>query len=173
MAEVYVDITDLVDFVTAFGNVTGIQRVQEQILYELAQRPDADQFWCVTITREGGRYRACRLRDLYAARESSLLERFGSLSEDRSNGFWPSRKEVKRYLNQRGLHGLRRAVGKAGLFARAAFAPSTLAAQGIFLPRFQPADVIELRCLPADATLVLLGAGLLCLGWSRSRKCST
>ena len=159
MAEVYIDITDLVDFVSAYGNVTGIQRVQERVLYELAQRQDVDRFWCVTIPEDGHGYRAYRLRDLYAARDSSLFERFGGLAGDQSNGFWPSRKEVKRYLNQRGLHGLRRAACKAGVFARATFAPSTLATQGISQPRIQPADVMPLRFLPAEATLVLLGAG--------------
>lgn len=159
MADVYIDITDLVAYAQAYGRVTGIQRVQERILYELAQTNECDDIWCLRIADAQGHYQACRLGDLYAPGCNSLLDRLASLGEDRSNGRWPSRMQIRGYLNRRGSRGWRRVVGKLGVYARAAFSPSSLETHGIVRPRLHTVEAVTLDQVPPQATLMLLGAG--------------
>jgi glycosyltransferase involved in cell wall biosynthesis len=159
MADVYIDITDLVTFTHAYGRVTGIQRVQERILYELAQTPACDHIWCLKAADTRGYYEACRLSDLYEPGCSTLLNSLAGLGGNRPNGRWPSRMQVREYLNLRGSRGLRRVVDKLGVYARASFSPSTLETLGTVRPGSRPVKVVGLDQVPRQATVVLFGAG--------------
>lgn len=158
MADVYIDITDLVTYAQAYGEVTGIQRVQERILYELAQTDSCDHIWCLRITDTHDHYEACRLGDLYSPGCMTLLDRLASLGEDRPHGSWPSRVQIRAYLNRRGSRGWRRVAGKLGVYARAAFLPSSLESHGIVRSRLHTVETVTLNQIPPKATLVLLGA---------------
>lgn len=159
MADVYIDITDLVAYAQAYGQVTGIQRVQERILYELAQEAKDDTIWCFRIADTPGHYQACRLADLSTPGCNTLLDRLASLGENRPHGSWPSRMQIRAYLNRRGSRGWRRVVGKLEVYARAAFSPSSLETKGIVRSRLHTVETVTLDQIPSKATLVLLGAG--------------
>ena len=158
MDDVYIDITDLVAYAQAYGEVTGIQRVQERILHELAQTDSCDHIWCLRIADTQDHYQACRLGDLYAPGCMNLLDRLACLGEDRPHGSWPSRMQIRAYLNRRGSRGWRRVAGKLGVYARAAFLPSSLEAHGIVRSRLHTVETVTLDQIPPQATLVLLGA---------------
>lgn len=159
MADVYIDITDLVAYAQAYGQVTGIQRVQERILYELAQAANDDSIWCFRIADNHGPYQACRLGDLFAPGCSNLLDRLASLGEDRHRGLWPSRMQIRAFLNRRGSRGWRRVAGKLGVYARAAISPSSLETHGIVRSRSDTVETVTLNQIPPKAVLVLSGAG--------------
>lgn len=159
MHDVSIEVTDLVAHVMAHGNVTGIQRVQERILHELATAGQGHAVWCLALDQRRGGYLACRLEDLYAGPACDLVERLAGLAGENTTSRWPTRGEVRRHLNRRGVRGWKRAVSKAGIAARAVLSPGSLQRQGIRRPRPSPPAAVHLAALPATSTLVLLGAG--------------
>ncbi len=159
MSDVYIDITDLVAYAEAYGQVTGIQRVQERILYELAQTDRSDHIWCLRIADNQDHYQACRLGELYAPGCNTLLDRLASLGEFSSDLSWPSRMQIRAHLNRRGSRGWRRAADKLGVYARAVLSPSSLVTHGIVRSRLHTVESVTLAQIPPQATLVLLGAG--------------
>ncbi len=168
MTDVYIDITDLVTHAQAYGQVTGIQRAQERILFELAQKADDDNIWCLRIADNQDRYQACRLSDLYPPGCNALLDRLASVGEDRPRGSWPSRMQIRTYLNRRRSRGWKRVAGKLGVYARAIFSPSSLETHGIVRSPRHAVETVTLDQIPPKATLVLLGAG-----WNDRRVSAT
>ena len=161
MGEIYHDITGLVAYLAAYGNVTGIQRVEARLLSEFARMPGADRSWCVAFDRSGQGYRAWRLAEVFADGCGGDLQALLRLVEDPPRGRWPSRAMVRRHLNRTGASGWHRTALKAGVYARALVAPASLTGLGIAggdrMPG--PVAIVDRGDLPRDATLVLMGAG--------------
>lgn len=159
MGDIYLEVTDLVMSVMAYGTVTGIQRVQERILHELAAARSMGNVWCLSrdVTRSG--YRACRLEDLYALSSGDLADRFRVLAGETSSGRWPTRMEIRRHLNRGDVRGWQRAVRKAEIYSRAVLSPASLRRQGILRQHSEAVEAVYLERLPVASTLVLLGAG--------------
>lgn len=161
MGEIYHDITSLVAYLAAYGNVTGIQRVEARLLAELARMPGADRSWCVAFDRSGLGYRAWRLTDVFSEGCGGDTRALMRLVEPPTGGRWPSRSQIRRHLNRRGAQGFRRTALKAGLYARALVAPASLAGLSVDAAGQSPEPVmsVDRSDLPRDATLVLMGAG--------------
>jgi glycosyltransferase involved in cell wall biosynthesis len=160
VADTFFDITDLVAYLSAHGGVTGIQRVEARILSHLARTGTESQAWCVTADPSGSGYRAWRLAEVFRGDHSNELTALTRLVEEPARGPLPSRKAVRRHLNRIGARGWRRAAGKVDIYTRAVLSPGSLERQGIRIANETPPPAARhLRELPADGTLVLLGAG--------------
>lgn len=161
MDDIYYEITDLLGYLSGYGNVTGIQRVATRLLGELARLPGAARSWCVAIDAAGSGYRAWRLTEVFTGSVNDDVGALMRLVDEPRSARWPSRSAVRRHLNRHGARGWHRTAVKAGLYARALVAPGSLHAIGL-APKAEapPAPAARtLAQLPREATLVLLGAG--------------
>ncbi len=147
MADLYLDITDLITYASAHTTVSGIQRVEIRMLTELAQAPRAENSWCVAVDPAGRGAIKWRLTDINAGSKHDLgiFPRLadGIAGRDRRNA-------VRRRLNHLGLRGLRRAIGKVGIYSQLLLDRSTVE---------EPMPGTHLFRLPEEATFVILGAG--------------
>jgi glycosyltransferase involved in cell wall biosynthesis len=159
--ETFFDITDLVAYLVAHGNVTGIQRVIARVLAELADSPQAASTWCVALEPGETSFRGWRLDDVFAGAHGDEIQAFVRLVEDPACRRWPTRPAVRRHLNRRGATGWRRAAGKAAIYSLAVCAPKSLERAGLISRTDLPPTVPPHRfsSLPPTATLVLPGAG--------------
>lgn len=161
MSDIFFDVTDLVAYMAAHGSVTGIQRVEARLLAELAGLPDADRVWCVAVDAARGGHRAWRLTEIFAEQRDEICALAGLVEDEETEGRWPSKRLVKQHLNQQGLRGWRRGMAKLDIAARARLAPASLEQRGFTRPALgmQPPACRRPATLPADGTLVMLGAG--------------
>ncbi len=148
MADIYFDITDLIAYASVHATVSGIQRVEARLLATLAQAPHAENCWCVSIDPSGRGCVRWRLSDILTDDEHDDAQILSRLAE--GIGRRSRRHAVRRQLNQRGLRGWKRAFGRLAIHSR------------LLLERSESATTIpgeHLSSLPAEATLVMLGAG--------------
>lgn len=153
MADLYFDITDLIAYASVHATVSGIQRVEIRLLTELSRAVHSEGCRCVAVDPSGRGLTVWRLSDIVAGIEHEGVGIFARLADQLADG--SRRHVVRRRLNQLGLRGWRRAVGKIGLHARMLFETAAPAA-GI--------AGTHLQSLPRDATFVVLGAG-----WNQPR----
>lgn len=159
----YFDITDLVRFARANGNVSGIQRVQIRVLRHLAARYNEEDAMCIFAPGRFSRLRACRARDLFVDETYDAGQMLAKLGlEDPAGAF--TKRELYDHLGRYPKGSVRRAVKKVELTALARFSP-TRARVRIGLPvhrRDENADVMRIKTCPVkrlepDDHLVMIG----------------
>lgn len=159
---IYFDITDIIHFAGRNNRLTGIQRVQFNLVNLLARRYGGKVIRCVYFER--GRHAmyefdpAARPHDAEFDAESLLLD----LGLTRPSGRLPSEVQIKSYLRRHAKTKLQRVWMKARIYRWAWFAPQRLGDAGLtpggserHTIRLTPATVTT---LPPNAHLVHLGS---------------
>lgn len=159
---IYFDITDVVDFAKRSTRLTGIQRVQLNIINLLAQRHAGLDLHCVF--HDGGRDGyfeydpRTRTHDVEFNAEHLLID-LGIL---KPSWLFPSTVQIKGYLGRGQSSKLMRVVKKIDVYTSALLWPSRLQRLGMTVvkprPNAPPPVVRRIRDLPKDACLVNLGA---------------
>lgn len=128
MSTSYFEITDIVEYCLSNSHVSGIQRVQVQILSELAAAKGGDAVRCI--------YRNPMTEEVmeFAAGDAFHAD-FDTLQFVRDLGFgakgiFPPKHEVKRYLQKYGHRKVLRSLKKAQIYALAAVYRPKLRAMG-------------------------------------------
>lgn len=153
VAEVFLDVTPLLDFAVRHRSVSGIQRVEARLLAELSKVPDASRVWCADVQPGGSQIVAWRLADVFGTPLQSDLEPFVRLATDTGCRGQQTWHDLRRRLNHRGVHGWRRTVAKTAFVASRA---ASFVRRGD--SRRPSVPSVSLKSFPADSTVVLLGA---------------
>jgi glycosyltransferase involved in cell wall biosynthesis len=160
---IYFDVSDIVHFATRYNRVTGIQRVQFNIITLLAHKHGGDAIRCVFFDRTKKAMfefdPAKRPAEFEFDAEQFLLD----LGLARASKVFPSKVQIKSYLRRYNHNKLLRTYKKIGVYCLAIFRPRLLLARGVLLPgthagRGTVAPVTELSALPVGSHLVSLGA---------------
>jgi glycosyltransferase involved in cell wall biosynthesis len=159
----YFDITDLVRFARANGNVSGIQRVQIRVLRHLAAICNDDDAMCIFAPGRLSRLRSCRARDLFVDETYDAGQLLAKLGLENPTGAF-TKRELYEHLGRYPKGSLRRAVKKLELTILARLAPSFARDQMGLHPHAcnQEMDGLQIKTRPvkrlqADDHLVMIG----------------
>jgi glycosyltransferase involved in cell wall biosynthesis len=165
----YFDITDIVSYAMLNARVSGIQRVQLNLLAHMVRRHGGQAVRC---TFEHPHQRRMVEIDptallLNSEFDSDLILR--QLDLGGQSRIFPSKVRVRRYLSRYRGHNLRRAVAKAGIYFTALFLPRRLARMGLRRPTAAELAVEPIAQTPVDSLPVT--SAFVCLGatWSLPR----
>ena len=160
MARIYFDVTDVVEYAKKNNTVTGIQRVQLNIISLLARKHGGDLVRCVFLDLQ--RDTVCEfdpsLREAgYEFNGERLLIDLGLLLPSR---FFPSKYFVKSYLRRYSANKLQRMLHKFGVYLAAIFRRSYLRKMGFHAAAGGAKAILVTRIeqLPVAASYVNLGA---------------
>ncbi|MGE0114765.1 MAG: glycosyltransferase [Steroidobacteraceae bacterium] len=162
MGKVYFDITDIVHFAGRSNRLTGIQRVQFNIVNLLARQHGGSAIRCVFFERmKQAMYEfdpTVRPHDDEFDAESLLID----LGLARPSGRFPSKVQIKGFLRRHARSKLQRALLKARIYLWALFAPQRLHSEGL-APSGQgrrggTLALARVTALPSDSHLVHLGS---------------
>ena len=159
----YFDITDVVSYAVANTRVSGIQRVQLNLLAHMVRRHGGHAVRC-TFEHPHDRVMveidpsALLQHDEFDA--DLMLRQLGLAGTSR---IFPSKPRVRRYLRRYSGRNVRRAIAKAGIHLAALFAPQRLARMGLHRPSAAelaavPIQQTRIDRLPVDCPFVCLGA---------------
>jgi glycosyltransferase involved in cell wall biosynthesis len=159
----YFDITDLVRFARANGNVSGIQRVQIRVLRHLAHIGDHDDAMCIFATGRFSRLRACRPRDLFVDGTYDAGRMLAKLGLENPAGAF-TKRELYDHLARYPKGSLHRAVRKVALTTLARLAPALARARMSLPARPLGENMAEVQIetwpvkrIQADDHLVMIG----------------
>lgn len=130
MGSIYFDITDIVSHAEHHPRVSGIQRVQLRIIANLVRKHGPSAIRGVAHLDGDKGWREIDLAFLANQTEFNALEILVHAGLVK-HGLFPDRREVKKYLRRFGDRKLLRATKKLEVYARALFAPHSLAKHGI------------------------------------------
>lgn len=157
---IYFDITDVIDFAKRSTRLTGIQRVQLNIINLLAHRHAESDVRCVFYDVGRGGYfeydPRSRPHDAEFNAENLLID-LGLLRPSR---IFPSSVQIKGYLAQGQSSKPMRVIKRLDVYVSAVLRPSRLKRLGVTIPqrRSPPVVLRKIMELPKDACLVHLGA---------------
>ncbi len=163
MGRVYFDITDIIQFACRNTRLTGIQRVQFNIVNLLARKHGGEAVRCVFVERSTSTIYefdpSARPLDVEFDAERLLVD----LGLARPSGRFPSKVQIKDYLRRHAKSRLHRAWLKARIYSWAWFAPQRLRAAGLAPTGHARRSetqltTTEITALPADSHLVHLGS---------------
>lgn len=163
MRQCYFDVTDVIHYAYGSARVSGIQRVQLNLIGHLVRQHGGELIRC---TFEHPRRKAMVEFDptaLFKGDEFDaelLLRRLGLSGRSR---LFPSPSSMRRYLRRYSGHNLRRAAAKLGIYLTALLAPARLPPMGLRRPTAAematvPVALRRIDRLPVDARLIQLGA---------------
>jgi len=160
MKPVYFDISDIVDFAKQFNNVTGIQRVQQRVIAELAGKHPENVF-CTFLDPITNKYFMVSAVGLFEKEQfngGELLTKLRLAKRSATLTKADMKSALRRYEHNKPFRSLK----KAELYASAYLFPSRLKHFGIakqpFARHIKPLHVTEISSVPHDGTLVFLGA---------------
>jgi glycosyltransferase involved in cell wall biosynthesis len=162
MNPVYFDVSDVVKFAISNPRVTGIQRVQLNLIAQITRQYPDDPIQCIFLDPKSRKICAFDPRGVIDESFDTglMLRRLGVIAP---NSPIPEPWQVKRALRAYDRRKVLRALHKVSIHLTARFAPARLAKRGLQAPSAQERAVSRVQIeridtLPAQATLVLLGA---------------
>lgn len=161
MQPLYFDVTDVVKFATSHPRVSGIQRVQLNLIAQMARRHGPGAIRCVFMHPKSRKLLAFEPVGVIdeSFETGTLLRRLGVI---RPASRWPDPASVREYLRPLSNRKLARAWAKISVFLNAMLMPDRLTRKGIKLPTAQqrairPVALEPIESVPYNVTLVLLG----------------
>ena len=161
MQPLYFDVTDVVKFATSHPRVSGIQRVQLNLIAQMARRYGPGAIRCVFLHPTTQQLHAFEPEGVIdeSFETGALLRRLGVI---KPGSRWPDPASVREYLRPMSNRKAMRTWAKISVYLNALFLPDRLSRKGIELPSAQqrairPVALAPLESVPHDATLVLLG----------------
>jgi glycosyltransferase involved in cell wall biosynthesis len=159
----YFDITDIVSYAMQNTRVSGIQRVQLNLLAHMVQRHGGRAVRC---TFEHPRDRAMVEIDPTALLQNNEFDSdliLRQLDLGGQSRIFPSKVRMRRYLSRYRGHNLRRALAKAGIYLTALLFPGRLARMGLHRPTAAELAVVPVAQarvdrLPVNSAFICLGA---------------
>jgi glycosyltransferase involved in cell wall biosynthesis len=156
------DLTDIVRYAQSNERVTGIQRVQVNLLGHLVRTHGGQVIRCVFHHPVRKHMVEVDASALFDAPEFDALAMRQRLRVERGPRWLPARNSRKRYLARFEGRKLRRALGKVDIFLASLFMPRRLAAMGLALQHIVH-DALPLRRidrLPDGVPYVFLSSGV-------------
>jgi glycosyltransferase involved in cell wall biosynthesis len=160
---VYCDVTDIVHFATRYNRLTGIQRVQVNIIALLARAHGVDAVRC-TFFHPKSRQMVEFAPDIEAGAGEFDAERFlARVQLQRASHRLPSKVQIKSYLRRFNNNKPLRTLKKCEVYLIALLAPHRLTRLGLASPtessgQVKPASVTPLSRLPATSTFLCMGS---------------
>jgi glycosyltransferase involved in cell wall biosynthesis len=162
MSKIYFDITDIIQFAGRSNRLTGIQRVQFNIINLLAHRLGAGKIACIFYDKAKRSFRefdpALRSYDTEFDAESLLID----LGLVQSSKVFPSKVQIKTYLRRHARSKLQRMAFKARIYFWALFMRQRLRDADLMpTGTDKGSDSVALRVveqLPLDGHLAHLGS---------------
>ena len=157
------DITDIALYATGNSRVSGIQRVQLNIIFQIARQNPSASILCTFIHPQTNKVLAFHPREIDSGREFDgefLLQKLGL---GQSNRFLPPRPQIKKNLSKYSSRRFLRIAKKLEIYLAAVFFPAHLKTLGLERPQRVSGprqSLAELReiSLQKDDLYVLLGA---------------
>ncbi|HEU5294218.1 MAG TPA: glycosyltransferase family 1 protein [Burkholderiaceae bacterium] len=159
----YFDVTDIVHYASANARVSGIQRVQFNLLGHMVRRHGGQAVRCMfehPHRKELFEFNPTPLFESDEFQAEIILRRLGLVGKSR---IFPSKPSMRNYLRPYNKNKLRRTTVKADIMLSALLFPRRLAAMGLRRPNAAelaavPLPLHPITRLPADACFVNLGA---------------
>lgn len=161
MQPLYFDVTDVVKFATSHPRVSGIQRVQLNLIAQMARRYGSGAIRCVFMHPTSHQLYAFEPEGVIDESFATgvLLRRLGVI---KPASRWPDPASVREHLRPLANRKIVRAWAKICVYLEALFMPARLSARGIAPPSAEqravrPTTLERIESVPQDASLVLLG----------------
>jgi glycosyltransferase involved in cell wall biosynthesis len=158
---VYFDISDVIKYAVGNSSISGIQRVQVKLIFELARLPDTQGVRVCYLDPLDDRFYEVDPKAIFPGGEfdsAGLLGRLGMLR----NRFLPEKFQVKRYLKKYEQRKVRRGLEKLIVYVMAFVARSRLRERGMLdtskRPHVAPISKLPLTALTPADTYALLGS---------------
>jgi glycosyltransferase involved in cell wall biosynthesis len=159
----YFDVTDVVRYAMSNSRVSGIQRVQLNLVAHMVRQHGGDRVRC---TFEHPRSKGMYEFDPSTLAEGDefdgelLLRRLGLAGRSR---IFPSKTRIRSYLKRYSGHNFQRTLAKIDIHVSALWLPKRLARMGLRPPTaaeisVRPVALRRIVELPVESTFVLLGA---------------
>lgn len=162
--KLYFDISDIVQFASRFDRVTGIQRVQMNIVSLLSRKYGADRVRCIFHDSNCGEMRVVDLSQRSPDPEFDADLLLAELGLAPARRRLPSRMRVRNYLRRYKHNKFLRALKQMEIYVIAIFRPSQLASIGLKL-RAEPARQlvsVPIKSLSKEDCYVCMGSVWLC-----------
>lgn len=160
---IYFDITDIVRYAEANDRVSGIQRVQFNLIGHLVGKHGGEAVRCVFLHPIRKAMVELDPAPLFRSKEFDATILLQQLGLEPKRRFFPSRRSIKRYLHRYSRNKAVRALRKVDVYASAVFMPRRLASMGLSRQRMRCTE-LPLRPvdrLPPGAAYVILSANIL------------
>lgn len=128
---IYFDITDIVRFATTYSTVTGIQRVQLNIISNIARQNKSHPIYCTFLHPKTKKLSAFKPLEILSEKEFdaySMLYRLGLLEV---GGRVPPKHKIKKYLNEFSDNKLLRSLKKLEVYSAALLSRRRLESLGL------------------------------------------
>ena len=161
MPQIYFDITDIIQYAKRNDRVTGIQRVELNVIAETIRSQTSASVRGLVRSNQGESYRVVDLSFL-AQKSEFVASDFLSHTDSVSDGFWPDKLLVRKYLDRYRNKKTLRILKKWEIYLEALTARSRLAQKGLIIDRVQPnsnSKQPQNHHLCADDVYVALGTG--------------
>jgi glycosyltransferase involved in cell wall biosynthesis len=162
VATVYFDVTDIVNFASRYSRVTGIQRVQLNIITLLAQKHGGATVRCTFFDAVDHTMLEFDPAQLSTNREFDAECFLTDLGRGSASTWLPSKGQVKSYLRRYSHRKWLRTLVKIDIYFSAVFIPSRLRARGLLTNRrSQGQGLVALKTiarLPDKSTYVCMGS---------------
>ena len=140
---IYFDITDIIQYAKRNDRVTGIQRVELNVISETVRDLGATGVRGLVRVEQGTSYRIVDLG--FLAQHGDFIARdFLARTNSLSDGFWPDKLLMRKYLDRYRRNKLLRILKKVEIYIEALVARSRLADKGlIHANKVQPRNHVE------------------------------
>jgi glycosyltransferase involved in cell wall biosynthesis len=160
--KIYFDATDIAHWAGHSDRVTGIQRVELNIVRSLARDHGGDVIRGVFFDRDSSAFYEFDPASLAHAEEFSAESLLIDLGLQKTSRIFPSKVQIKSYLRQAARGKLQRTLKKADIYFSALLAPARLHRKGLAPSArnrqvLRPIAVKKITALPPDSCLACLG----------------
>ena len=162
MPYLYFDITDVVNYAWANDRVSGIQRVQVNLIAKLAARHGSDTIRCVFHHPRLGEMFDVDPATLFGNGEFRAADLLQRLSIEKPRRLLAPRRMVRGYLHRNAAGKWVRALKKIDVYSSAVFMPKRLAAMGLapVRPSMPPLALRPMSSLPQGSAYVILSVNV-------------
>jgi glycosyltransferase involved in cell wall biosynthesis len=157
---IYFDATDLAHWAGHSDRLTGIQRVQLNIVSSLAREHGGEVIRGVFFDRDSRAFYEFDPASLARAQEFSAEGLLIDLGLQQTSRIFPSRVQINSYLRQAARGKLQRTLKKADIYFSALVVPARLRSKGLAPSgrnQVRPVAVKKITALPPDSCLACLG----------------
>lgn len=162
MKPLYFDVSDVVKFAISNPQVSGIQRVQLNLIAQMSTQHAGHQIQCIFHHPRNKQIFAFDPRGVIDGSFDTgrLLRKLGIIDTDsRLPEPWAIKRALRPYEKRKVL----RALHKIAIYITARVAPGRLARRGLTPPSrdeisLKPVSLVPMPAVPCDAALVLIGA---------------